>query len=74
MEAKLGPAAQTIDFPEEDPTPEYEPHTDLDPIDPNHGDLEVTPEIGDNYIGANIHLPRGGVMTKQEGKGDRTKM
>ena len=53
-----------IDFPEEDLTPKYETHTDLDPIDPDHSDLEVTPEIGDNYIRANINLPCGGVVTK----------
>ena len=64
MEAKLGPAAQTTDFPKEDPTPEYDTHLVFDPIDPDHGDLEVIPEIGDNYIGASINIPRGGVMMK----------
>ena len=33
-------------------------------IDPDHGDLEVTPEMGDNYIGAEIMIPRGGVLSR----------
>jgi hypothetical protein len=61
---KLGPAAKTTDFPEEDQTPENTRYGDTDPIDPDHGDLKVTPEIGDNYLGAEIMLPRGGVMAK----------
>jgi hypothetical protein len=31
---------------------------DADSIDPDHGDLEVTPEMGDNYITAKIMTPR----------------
>jgi hypothetical protein len=56
----LGPAAVTTDFPAEDMTPEYD-HYDTDILDsnPDHGDIEVTPEYGDNYVGANILLPRG---------------
>jgi hypothetical protein len=37
---------------------------DADSIDSDHGDLEVTPEIGDNYIGAKILIPRGGVLSR----------
>ena len=33
-------------------------------INPDHGDLEVTPEMGDNYIGAEIMTPRGGVLSR----------
>ena len=53
-----------MDFPDKDLNPEYDTHLDFEPIDPEHSDLEVTPEIGDNYIGANIELPWGGVLTK----------
>ncbi len=37
---------------------------DADSIDSDHGDLEVTPEIGDNYIGAKILIPCGGVLLR----------
>ena len=53
------------DFDEKDLTPEnlhYE--EDADSIDPDHGALEVTPEMGDNYIGAEIMIPRGGVLSR----------
>ena len=50
---------------------------DADSIDPDHGGLEVTPEIGDNYIGAKIMTPQGGVLLrrkiiwhKQDGNGN----
>ena len=33
-------------------------------LDPDHGDLEVTPEIGDNYLSAEISIPRGGNLVK----------
>jgi len=56
----LGTAAKPTDFDKQDLTPEiihYE--GDADSIDPDHGNLEVTPEMGDNYIGAKIMTPRG---------------
>jgi hypothetical protein len=58
IELSLGPAAVATDFPEEDLTPEYD-HMEgtADGIDHNHGDLEITPEVGDNYVGAKIMLP-----------------
>ncbi len=37
---------------------------DANSIDSDHGDLEVTPEICSNYIGAKILLPRGGVLSR----------
>ena len=37
---------------------------DADSIDSDHGDLEITPELGDNYIGAKILIPRGGVLSR----------
>jgi hypothetical protein len=42
----LGPAAVTEDFPMEDITPDYD-HYDPEILDlnPNHGDIEVTPQI-----------------------------
>ena len=64
IEDKIGPAAQTTDFPEEDLIPEYGTHLDLDHPGLVPNDLEVTPEIGDNYIGASIEILRGGVLTK----------
>jgi hypothetical protein len=33
-------------------------------MDPEYGDAEVTPEIGDNYLSAELMLPNGGVMVK----------
>jgi hypothetical protein len=45
-------------------TPEYLTYDDDLYLDPDHGDLEVTPEIGDNYLSAEILIPRGGTMTK----------
>ncbi len=65
---QLGPAAQDTDFPAKDLTPEYELFGDVGDanfdIDPNHEDLEVTPEAGDNYVGVNLLFPKGGTMTR----------
>ncbi len=33
-------------------------------MDPEYGDTEITPEIGDNYLSAELLLPKGGVMVK----------
>ncbi len=33
-------------------------------LDPDHGDAEITPEMGDNYLSAEIMLPRGGTMVR----------
>jgi hypothetical protein len=44
----LGPTAKESDFPAEDLTPEFLTYDDDHDLDPDHGDLEVTPEIGDN--------------------------
>jgi len=55
----LGPTAKDTDFSVADLTPEY--HHDLDP---DHGDLEVTPEIGDSYLSVEISIPQGGIMVK----------
>jgi hypothetical protein len=65
---RLGPAAQDTDFPADDLTPEYElfgdvRDTDSD-LDPDHADLEVMPEVGNNYIGVDLLFPKGGTMTR----------
>jgi hypothetical protein len=33
-------------------------------LDPDHSDLEVTPEMGDNYLNAEISVPQGGTLMK----------
>jgi hypothetical protein len=60
----LGPAATVQDFPAENLTPDPDHFDDTDPNDPDHGDAEITPEMGDNYLSAEIMLPRGGTMVK----------
>jgi hypothetical protein len=65
---RLGPAAQDSDFPAVDLTPEYEffgdvGDADSDP-DHDHGNLPVTPEVGNNYIGVDLLFPKGGTMTR----------
>jgi hypothetical protein len=60
----LGPAATADDFEAKDltPDPAYFDNTHI--IDPDYGDTEITPEMGDNYLTAEIMLPRGGIMIK----------
>jgi hypothetical protein len=64
IENHLGPAALPQDFPAKDLTPDPTYYVDTDAIDPEYGDAEVTPEIGDNYFSAELMLPKGGVMVK----------
>jgi len=59
-----GPTAKDTDFPAADLTPEYLTYDDDHDLDSNHGDLKVTPEIGDNYLSAEISIPLGGSMVK----------
>jgi hypothetical protein len=61
----LGPSATPQDFPAEDLTPEHDPF-DLDilDLDPDQGDIEVTLEYGDNYVGAELLFPRGGALAR----------
>ena len=65
---RLGPAAQDTDFLADDLTPKYELFGDVGDanfdLDPDHADLEVTPEVGNNYIGVDLLFPKGGTMTK----------
>ncbi len=60
----LGPAALPQDFPAKDLTPDLTYYDDTDAMDPEYGDAEVMPEIGDNYLSAEVVLPKGGVMVK----------
>ncbi len=60
----LGPNATEQDFLAEDLTPDYDFYDDDHDLDPDHGDLEVTPEMGDNYLNAEISVPRGGTLVK----------
>ncbi len=60
----LGPNATDQDFPAEDLTPDYDFYDDDHYLDPDHGDLEVTPEMGNNYLNAEISVPRGGTLMK----------
>jgi hypothetical protein len=65
---QLCPDAQDTDFPADDLTPKYELFGDVEDanfdLDPDHIDLEVTPEVGDNYVGVDLLFPKGGTMTR----------
>jgi hypothetical protein len=52
------------DFPAKNLTPDPDHFDDSDLIDPDYGDAEIMPEIGDKYLSAEIMLPRGGTMAK----------
>jgi hypothetical protein len=60
----LGPNATDQDFPAEDLTPDYNFYDNDHDLDPDHRDLEVTPEMGDNYLNTEISVPRGGTLMK----------
>ncbi len=53
----LGPNATDQDFLAEDLTPDFDHYDDDHNLDPDHGDLEVTPEMGYNYLNAEISVP-----------------
>jgi hypothetical protein len=57
IEQHLGPAALPQDFPSEDLTPDPAYFDDSNVIDP-----EILPKMGDNYLPAELMLPKGGVM------------
>jgi hypothetical protein len=65
---QLGPAIQDTDFPAEDLTPRYELFEDVGDadfdLDPDHKDLESTPEADNNYVGVDLLFPKGGAMTR----------
>jgi hypothetical protein len=60
----LGPNATDQDFPAEDLTPDIDHYEDDHYLDPDHGNLEVTPEMGDNYLNAEISVPQRGTLSK----------
>jgi hypothetical protein len=60
----LGPNATEQNFPAEDLTPGYYFYDDDHDLDPAHADLEVTPEMGDNYLNAVISVLQGGTLAK----------
>jgi hypothetical protein len=60
----LGSNATEQDFPTEDLTPDYDFYDDDHDLDPDNGDLEATPEMGDNYLNTEISVPRGGTLVK----------
>ncbi len=53
----FGPTATEQDFPTEDLTPDYDFYDGSHDLDPDHSDLEVTPEMRDNYLSAEISVP-----------------
>jgi hypothetical protein len=60
----LGPNATEQDFPAEDLTPDYDFYDYNHDLDPDHGNLEVTSEMGDNSLSAEISVPHGGTLVK----------
>jgi hypothetical protein len=50
IEHHLGPAALLQDFSAEDLTPDPAYYNDTNAMDPEYGDTEVTPKIGDNDL------------------------
>jgi hypothetical protein len=52
------------DFPAEDLTPDPTYYDDTNAMDPEYGDAEVMPKIGDNYLSAEFMLPKGSIMVK----------
>ncbi len=53
----LGPNATDQDFPAEDLSPDFDHYDNDHGLEPDHGDLEVTPETRDNYLNAEISVP-----------------
>jgi hypothetical protein len=48
----LRPTSTVQDFPAENLTPDPDHFDDSNPIDPDYGYAEITPEMGDNYLSA----------------------
>jgi hypothetical protein len=66
IDETLGSGAIEADFDPEDLTPEFLPY-DLDfdfGVNDDEASEEVTPETGDNYLNAEISLPKGGTMAR----------
>jgi hypothetical protein len=64
IEHHLGPAALLQDFPSENLTPDPAYFDNTNAMDPEYGDAEIMPKIGNNYLSAELMLPKGGVMVK----------
>jgi hypothetical protein len=60
----LGPNVTEQDFPAEDLTPDYSFYDNNHDLDLDHGNLEMTPKMGDNYLSAEISVPCGGTLVK----------
>ncbi len=60
----LGPNATDQDFLAEDLTPDCNFYDDDHDLDPDLGDLDVTPEMGDTYLNTEISVPQGGTLMK----------
>ncbi len=60
----LRPNFADQDFPAKDLTSDFDLYDDDHDLDPDHGDLEVTQEMGDNYLNAEISVLQGGVLMK----------
>ncbi len=45
-------------------TPDFDHYDDDHDLDPDPGDLEVTPKMGDNYLNAEISVLQGGTLMK----------
>ncbi len=60
----LEPNATDQDFLAEDLTPDYDFNNDDHDLDPDHSDLEKSPEMGDNYLNTEISVPQGGTLMK----------
>jgi hypothetical protein len=58
------PTATEQGFPVEDLTPDYDFYEDNHDLDTDHGNLEVTPEMGDKYLRAEIFIPHGESLVK----------
>ena len=64
IDTHFGPGATADDFEAKDLTPNPVYFEDIHIINPDYGDAEITPKMGDNYLTAEIMLPRGGSMVK----------
>jgi hypothetical protein len=60
----LGPAETADDFEAKDLTLDPTYFNDAHIIDPDYGEAEITPEMGDNYLTAELMLPRDGTMVQ----------
>ncbi len=60
----LGPNATEQDFPAEVLTPDYNFYDDDHDLDSDHSNLEVTPEMGVNYLNTEISVPCGETLVK----------